>query len=133
AAPPRTRTRLRLRRRAGRARRDGGDLLLPLVRHARPRRRLAALEPERPRAPRRRLLALLPGGRAVLERPAVRGKAADVPDRRGRGGRGRRLLVGPRLARGPAAAARHRGPRDPPPPVGRASEGLRWHLARAEV
>ena len=46
-------------------RRNGGDLLLPVVQHARHGRRLAALGPEPPQAAERSLLALLsrPAGR----------------------------------------------------------------------
>ena len=80
-----------------------------------------------PLAAGRPLLALLPGARPVLVERRARRRAADGADRRRRRRRGRRLLVGPRLDRGCAAAARHlrcaparAARRDPPRAVRRA-------------
>ena len=53
-------------RACARARRNGRDLLLPVVRHAGGGWGVAALEPEQPLAPGRRVLTLLPGPRPVL-------------------------------------------------------------------
>src|SRR6266496_2535409 len=78
AAPPgRGAGRGVLVRALARARRDGVDLLLPLVRHPGAGRSVAALEPEQPSAAGRRLLELLPGARAVLEQQRGRRRSAD--------------------------------------------------------
>ena len=110
---------------------DGRDLLLPLVRHARPRRRVAALEPEPPPAAQRPLFALLPGARPLLERRPGGRRPADGGDRRGRHRRGRVVLVGPGLGRGreaPARARRGAAPSraacDPPRAVRRTLAGV---------
>src|SRR5439155_17822014 len=92
-----------------RARRDGVDLLLPLVRHSGAGWSVAALEPEQPRAAGRRLLAVLPGARVVLEQQQARRRSADGPDRGGGRRRGGRFVVGPRVRRGRAPAAPPRG------------------------
>ena len=108
----------------GRARRNGRDLLLPLVRHAGARRRLAALEPERPPAAGRPLLALLSrrsGPYSSSDPRVVAQQMAEIA--RGGHRRGRRLLVGARLGRGRAAAARRRG--------GAAARAARRHPPRA--
>ena len=95
---------------AARARRNGRDLLLPLVR--RRRRRDGAWQhwnQNGHRPPSDLYSRFYPGARPVLEqRPGGR-RAADDADRVGGRRRGRRLVVGPRLRRGRAAAARRRG------------------------
>ena len=76
---------------------------------ARPRRTAAGSTGTRTTTSRRRpLLPVLPGAGPVLEQRPARRRAADGPDQLGGDRRGRRLLVGPRLDRGPAAAARDR-------------------------
>ena len=108
AASPRTGGPRKPARRDGR----GGDLLLPLVRHEAPRRRLAALAAERQRA------AVADRVRAGSRRAAPYSSSdpggrprADARDRLARRPDRDRLVVGPRLGRGRAAAARRCGPR----------------------
>src|SRR5437588_9440773 len=82
----------------------GGDLLLPLVRERRPRRRVPALGAEQPPAAARPRVALLPGAGPVLERRPVGAPGADARHRTGRRSAGRRLVVGLGVARGRAPA-----------------------------
>src|SRR6266511_4156108 len=76
------------------------DLLLSLVFERPARRPVRPLDPGWPRASLRPGLALLPQPRAVLERGSARAARADARYLRRRGGRGRELLVGPRIPGG---------------------------------
>src|ERR671936_2598996 len=91
-------------RACGRGSSHGGDLLLPLVRKRRPRRRIPALGAERPPAAARPRVTLLPGPGPVLERRPQGAPGADARHRARRRPAGRRLVVGVGLDRGRAPA-----------------------------
>ncbi len=111
-------------------RRDGRDLLLPLVRHAGERRSVAALEPEHAPAAGRPVLAVLPCARSLLELRPCRSRPADGRDRRRGHRRGHLVVVGTRLDRRRPAPRRDRGRAAPPPAGGGPRRAVRRPLTR---